>query len=76
MKALPSDTPIVNIQRNTAKKSTIWKKYLFIFCNRAVCSYGTWRKEPGQFLPNVLSISDLELYVIERSRGVCDPVTD
>ena len=75
MKALPSDTPIVNIQRNTAKNSTICKKYL-IFCNYAVRSYGTWHKEPGEFPRNVLSISDLEQYIIERSTGVCGPVTD
>ena len=38
---------------------------------------GTWRKGPGQSSCNVLSISDLELYVItETSTVVCDPVTD
>ena len=31
MKALPSDTPIINILHNTAKKSTICKKYLSCF---------------------------------------------
>ena len=47
-----------------------------MFCNYAVCSCGTWRKGPCQSPRNVLSISDLELYVTERSTGVCDPVTD
>ena len=47
-----------------------------IFCNYAVRSCGTWRKGPGQSPCNVLSISDLELYVTETSTGVCDPVTD
>ena len=47
-----------------------------IFCNHAVRSCGTWRKGPGQSRCNVLSISDLELYVTETSTGVCDPVTD
>ena len=47
-----------------------------IFCNYAVRSCGTWRKGPGQSPCNVLSISDLELYVTETSMGVCDPVTD
>ena len=47
-----------------------------MFCNYAVHSCGTWRKGPGQSPRNVLSISDLELYVTERSTGVCDPVTD
>ena len=49
---------------------------LLIFCNYAVRSCGTSRKGPGQSPCNVLSISDLELYVTERSTGVCDPVTD
>ena len=35
----------------------------FIFCNYAVPSCGTWRNWPGQSTCNVLSISDLELYV-------------
>ena len=47
-----------------------------IFCNYAVRSCGTWRKGPGQSPCNVLSISDLELYVTETSTDVCDPVTD
>ena len=47
-----------------------------IFCSYAVRSCGTWRKGPGQSPCNVLSISDLELYVTETSTGVCDPVTD
>ena len=47
-----------------------------IFCNYAVRSCGTWRKGAGQSPCNVLSISDLELYVTETSTGVCDPVTD
>ena len=47
-----------------------------IFCNYAVRSCGTWRKWPGQSPCNVLSISDLELYVTETRTGVCDPVTD
>ena len=47
-----------------------------LFCNYAVRSCGTWRKGPGQSPCNVLSISDLELYVTETSRDVCDPVTD
>ena len=47
-----------------------------IFCNYAMRSCGTWRKGPGQSPCNVLSISDLELYVTETSMGVCDPVTD
>ena len=47
-----------------------------MFCNFAVRSCGTWRKGPGQPQRNVLSISDLELYVTEMSTGVCDPVTD
>ena len=47
-----------------------------VFCNYAVRSCGTWRKGPGQSPCNVLSISDLELYVTETSTGVCDPVTD
>ena len=47
-----------------------------IFCNYAVRSFGTWRKGPGQSPCNVLSISDLELYVTETSTGVCDSVTD
>ena len=46
------------------------------FCNYAVGSCGTWCKGPGQSRCNVLSISDLELYVTETSTGVCDPVTD
>ena len=46
-----------------------------IFCNYAVRSCWTWRKGPGQSPCNVLSISDLELYVTETSTGVCDPVT-
>ena len=45
-------------------------------CNYAVRSCGTWRKGPGQSPRNVLSISDLELYVTERNTGVCDPVTN
>ena len=47
-----------------------------VFCNYAVRSCGTWHKGPGQSPCNVLSISDLELYVTETSTGVCDPVTD
>ena len=47
-----------------------------IFCKYAVRSCGTWRKGPGQSPCNVLSISDLELYVTETNMGVCDPVTD
>ena len=47
-----------------------------IFCNYAVRWCGMWRKEPGQSPCNVLSISDLELYVTETGTGVCDPVTD
>ena len=47
-----------------------------IFCNYAVRSCGTWRKGPGQSPCNVLSISDLELYVTETNTVVCDPVTD
>ena len=47
-----------------------------MFCNYAVCSCGTWCKGPGQSPRNVLSISDLELYITERSMGVCDPITD
>ena len=47
-----------------------------IFCNYAVRSCGTWRRGPGQSPCDVLSISDLELYVTETSTGVCDPVTD
>ena len=39
-------------------------------CNFAVRSCGTWRMGPGQSPRNVLSISDLELYVTERSTGV------
>ena len=39
-------------------------------------SCGTWRKGPDQSPRNVLSISDLELYVTETSTDVCDPVTD
>ena len=46
-----------------------------IFCNYAVRSCGTWRRGPGQSPCNVMSISDLELYVTETSTGVCDPVT-
>ena len=42
-----------------------------MFCNYAVRSCGFWRKGPGQSQRNILSISDLELYVIERSAGVC-----
>ena len=49
---------------------------ILMFCSYAVRSCGTWRKGPGQFPCDVLSISDLELYVIERSTGVCDPATD
>ena len=47
-----------------------------IFCNYAVSSCGTWCKGPSQSPCNVLSISDLELYVTETSTRVCDPVTD
>ena len=47
-----------------------------IFCNYAVRSCVTWRKRPGQSPRNVLSISDLELYVTGTSMGVCDPATD
>ena len=47
-----------------------------MFCNCAVRSCGTWLKGPGQSLRIVLSISDLELYIIESGTGVCDPVTD
>ena len=43
-----------------------------VFCNYAVRS----AKGPGQSPCNVLSISDLELYVTETSTGICDPVTD
>ena len=75
-------------QYNCYESATIWytdHQYLaqynlweipLIFCNYAVCSCGTWRKGPGQSPCNVLSISDLELYVTETSTGVCDPVTD
>ena len=35
----------------------------FIFCNYVVRSRGTWHKGPGQSPCNVMSISDLELYV-------------
>ena len=45
-----------------------------IFCNYAVRSCRTWHKGPGQSPCNVLSISDLELYLTETSTGVCDPV--
>ena len=47
-----------------------------MFCHYAVRYCGTWRKWPGQSPGNVLSISDLELYLIERNTDVCDPVTD
>ena len=47
-----------------------------MFCNYGARSCGTWRKGPGQSPRIVVSISDLELHVIERSMGVCDPVTD
>ena len=47
-----------------------------MFCNYAVRSWGTWRKAPGQSPHNFFSISDLELYIAERSTGVCEPVTD
>ena len=47
-----------------------------IFCNYAVRLCGTWRKGPSQSPCNVLSISDLELYLTETSTGVYDPVTD
>ena len=47
-----------------------------MLCNDAVRSCGTWRKGPGQFPRDVLSITDLELFVTERSTAVCDPVTD
>ena len=55
--------------------NNLWEIPL-IFCNYAVRSCGTWLKGPGQSPCNVLSISDLELYVTETSTGVCDPVTD
>ena len=51
-------------------------KIPLIFSNYAVRSCGTCRKGPSQSPCNVLSISDLELYVTETSTGVCDPVTD
>ena len=47
-----------------------------IFCDYVVRPCGTWRKGTGQSPCNVLSISDLELYVTETSTSVCDPVTD
>ena len=47
-----------------------------LFRNCAVRSCGTRRKGPGQSPRNVLSSSDLELYVTERGTGVGDPVTD
>ena len=47
-----------------------------LFRKCAVHSSETWRKGLGQSPCNVLSISDLELYVTETSTGVCDPVTD
>ena len=79
-------------QYNCYKTATIWytdHQYIaqnseiinhlqeipLIFCNYAVCSCGTG-KGPGQSPRNVLSISDLELYVTETSTGVCDPITD
>ena len=34
------------------------------------------RDQANPHVINVLSISDLELYVTETSTGVCDPVTD
>ena len=59
-----------------SKIINILQEIPLIFCNYAVRSCGTWRKGPGQSPCNVLSISDLELYVTETSIGVCDPVTD
>ena len=47
-----------------------------IFCNYTVRSCGTLYKGLGQSPRNVVSISDLELYVTETNTGVCDPVTD
>ena len=72
------------------ESATIWYQYLakyseiinnlqgipLMFCNYTVRSCGTWCIGPGQSPCNVLSISDLDLYVTERSTGVCDPVTD
>ena len=52
------------------------QELLLMFCNYAVRSCGTWRNGPCQSSRNVLSISDLELYVAERSTDVCDPVTE
>ena len=75
MKALPSDTPIINIftiQQNNEQSA----RNASYFCNYVVRLHGTWRKRPGQSPRNVLSISDLELYVIKRNTSVCDPVTD
>ena len=54
----------------------IQREIPLIFCNYAVRLCGTWLKGPGQSPLNVLSISDLELYVTETSTGVYDPVTD
>ena len=76
MKALPSDTPIINIWAQYSEIINNLPEIPLIFCNYAVRSCGTWRKGLGQSPCNVLSISDLELYVIETSMGVCDPVTD
>ena len=47
-----------------------------MFGNYDVHPCRTSRKGSSQSLRNMLSILDLELYVLERSMGVCDPVTD
>ena len=52
--------------------NNLWEIPL-IFCNYAVRSCGTWHKGPGQSPCNVLSISDLELYVTETSMVFVTP---
>ena len=58
-----------------AQYSEIINNIPLMLCNYAVRSCSTWRKGPGQSQHNVLSISDLELYVTKRSTGIFDPVT-
>ena len=76
MKTLLSDTSIMKYLVQYSEIINDLLEIPLMFCNYAVRSWGTWRKGPGQSPCNVLSISDLELYVIERRTGVCDPVTD
>ena len=59
------------IQRNHQRSANNTSYVLELCCALVL----TWRKGPCQSPRNGLSIADLELYVIERGTGVCDPIT-